>query len=100
MHEMLKRVAPDFIENIRELNKKELNQFIKELNQFIADKEKESELLTNAEIYKMFCEYGIHPVDYRPLDSGFVEGKQGITIFCVNGDILFYFPNKERKKTE
>lgn len=40
MHEILKRVAPDFIDNIRELNKKELNRFIAELNQFIADKER------------------------------------------------------------
>lgn len=40
MHEILKSVAPDFINNIRELNKRELDQFIKELNQFIADKER------------------------------------------------------------
>lgn len=56
--------------------------------------------MTNGEIYKMFCEYGIHPNDYRPLDINFAEDRQGITIFCVNGDILFYFPNPERKETD
>lgn len=56
--------------------------------------------MTNEEIYKMFCEYGIHPNDYRPLDINFAGDSQGITIFCVNGDILFYFPNEERKEIE
>jgi len=56
--------------------------------------------MTNGEIYKMFCEYGIHPNDYRPLDVNFVGDRQGITIFCENGDILFYFPNPERKETD
>ena len=56
--------------------------------------------MTNGEIYEMFCEYSVHPIDYRPLDKSFVADRQGITIFCENGDILFYFPNKERKETE
>lgn len=32
MHEILKRVAPDFINNIRELNKRELKKMSEEIN--------------------------------------------------------------------
>lgn len=52
--------------------------------------------MKNEQIYKLFCEYGIHPNDYRPLHFDYAANRQGITIFCENGDMLFYFPNPER----
>ena len=48
--------------------------------------------MTNEEIYKEFCKLGIKHSDYRPLSAELVMGKQGITVWLENGDIIIYFP--------
>lgn len=56
-------------------------------------------MMTNEEIYKKFCDLNIPYNDYRPLYTECVNGRQGITVFLDNGDIILYFPkNQESKK--
>ena len=37
--------------------------------------------------------------DYRPIcHELFTDGKEGITIWMNNGDVIEYYPNAERKE--
>lgn len=57
--------------------------------------------MTNYEAYRKFKEAFIesdhcpYAVDYRPLASAFVKGREGITIWLDNGDVILYFPSQE-----
>ena len=56
--------------------------------------------MTNRDIMSIFKgRYSELKVDdYRPLCNEFVKGKEGITIWLENGDILMYFPNTESEE--
>ena len=51
--------------------------------------------MTNEEILDDFrSKYKIPLSDYRPLCTGFVKGKEGITIWTEEGDVILYFPKQ------
>lgn len=84
MHEILKRVAPDFIDNIRKLNKKELNKIMSETVCHCKIKE-------NAEIIAKILDYDINGKIADDIVSVTHLEEHGAYYFCADG----YNKNKE-----
>lgn len=55
--------------------------------------------MTNKDIMSIFK--GRYPElkvdDYRPLWTGYVRDKEGITIWLENGDTFMYFPKSDMR---
>ena len=57
--------------------------------------------MTNKEILDDFkSKYQITVSDYRPLSAEFVEDMQGITIWTEAGDVILYFPKREKDRPD
>ena len=50
--------------------------------------------MTNGDLISMFRQRfpSLRPVDMRPLDPTCVIGREGLTIWLANGDIILWFP--------
>lgn len=50
--------------------------------------------MTNGDLISMFTQRfpNLNPVDMRPLYSPYVTGREGLTIWLSNGDIILWFP--------